>query len=628
MKLVGFDVETQGDEQTWALEPFRARTGGARVSSVAWVPEALSLDDALKGVGQAPAIMHDPTREDLATMLRRAIDERVWVCAWNAAFDVAWLYALDLGDLADRARWLDGMLLWKHCVQTPTFYTGDGARFTFGLKEAVAETWPDHAGYGEGIDFADNAPEARAARLRYNVMDAWFTVQLCRRYLDQMPDLSRRNALIEAQSIPLVARTTVEGIRGNRGKAVILAEKLADSASSAFGTLQQDGSQISEATLRSPIQLRKVIYDEWGLPVSQTTKTGAASTGRAALVELAPVDERAMQVNAYREANNNLTKFAIGLQRSLDYNGDGYTRPSAKIYGTYTGRMTFSSKVGKGKSERPAGVPIHQWKRDPEFRDTIDPPPGYDLLEFDFAGQEFRWMAIESGDATMLALCAPGEDPHSYMGAQIAATDYKALMSSVRAADKSAKRSRQLGKVGNLSLQYRTSAKRLKQVAKVQHKLDLSDHEAQDIWSKYRRTYPGVPRYWQRQIDFVRRNRFVITLAGRRVHIPELSQRMKWSIESTAINFPIQGIGADQKYLALMCGKDTMRRYGARFYFELHDGLFFVCPSHNAYEFARALKPVLSNLPYERAWGLRVPIELPVDAKIGKSWGSLKELQD
>lgn len=81
-----------------------------------------------------------------------------------------------------------------------------------------------------------------------------------------------------------------------------------------------------------------------------------------------------------------------------------------------TGRLTYASKQGRNKDERPIGWAVHQEKRGAPFRRILVPPPGYDLIEFDAAGQEFRWMAIKSGDPVMLHLCAPGEDPHSYMG--------------------------------------------------------------------------------------------------------------------------------------------------------------------------------------------------------------------
>jgi DNA polymerase I-like protein with 3'-5' exonuclease and polymerase domains len=136
----------------------------------------------------------------------------------------------------------------------------------------------------------------------------------------------------------------------------------------------------------------------------------------------------------------------------------------------------------------------------------------------------------------------------------------------------------------------------------------------------------------------------VETIAGRRVWVGHESQwqRMavtqkgdvvseayvdnKWQAESTSINFPIQGSGADQKYLALKVLKDYLPGVAGKFYFELHDGIFIVVPDHRAETVAHEVKALLSNLPYNEAWGVNLPIAFPVDAKLGKTWGTLKEI--
>lgn len=182
--------------------------------------------------------------------------------------------------------------------------------------------------------------------------------------------------------------------------------------------------------------------------------------------------------------------------------------------------------------------------------------------------------------------------------------------------------------------QYRTSARTLVRVAATQHKLKLTPDEALNVWKTYRSTYPGVKNYWKRQIAMARQYGYVTTLAGRRVELgtPDTwvysdDGDATWSHESTAINFPIQGIGADQKYLALLVLRDYLPRVNGRFYFELHDGLFVVVPDEHAERAAHEIKQLLSHLPYKKAWGVTLPIEFPVDVKRGKSWGSLKELK-
>lgn len=237
-------------------------------------------------------------------------------------------------------------------------------------------------------------------------------------------------------------------------------------------------------------------------------------------------------------------------------------------------------------------------------------------------------MAIASGDQTMLQLCLPGEDPHSYMGAVLSGNDYHDLMSLVDAKDALAEANRQLGKVGNLSLQYRTSAKKLRSVARVQYGLPMELPEAQRIHKTYQRTYPQVPQYWDRQIALVKQLGYVETFAGRRVQVTgNWDGEWGWSMGSTSINYRIQGTGADQKYLAMKMLKPYLTSIGGRFGWDLHDGIYMYIPDAVVDRAVVDIHRILDNLPYQEAWGFTPPIPLPWDCKTGKSWGSLKKRQ-
>jgi DNA polymerase-1 len=513
---------------------------------------------------------------------------------------------------------------------------------SFGLKHAVATFMPHEAGYENDVEFGT----VNDVLLEYNKRDALFTLQLAQRFLDQMSfdtDTPRADQhtrsrqkcamLMESKSIPLVAETYVHGLHTDLAALQALDKRLEDDHNLAFVKLKLDTPEVTPEMLSSPKQLSKLLYTTWGLRCSSVTAGGQQSTDKDALHELSLEDPRAAWVRDYREAANNRAKFVTSTLSSIDYNGDGCTRPHAKIYGTYTGRMTYFSKQGKGKAERPTGVALHQWKRDAAFRKTITPPPGYTLLEFDFAGQEFRWMAVEAKDPTMLQLCADGEDAHSYMGARVAGMRYEDLKAAVEDRLPGAKDKRQLGKVANLSLQYRTSPPTLMRVARTNYNLPMELHQAQAIHATYLTTYLQVSKYWDRQIYMGKKYGYVQTLAGRRVCLGPMNaeyadaKAFAWARDSTAINFPIQGVGADQKYLALAVLRNYLPKVDGRFYFELHDGLFIVVPDDKAEKAAHEVKHLLSNLPYKRAWGVDLPIQFPVDAKMGSSWGELKEVK-
>jgi DNA polymerase-1 len=376
------------------------------------------------------------------------------------------------------------------------------------------------------------------------------------------------------------------------------------------------------------------MFEDWGLPVlkqNTSKKTGKTtdSTDKEVLHELSFIDPRAKYLRQYREALGNKTKFVDAPEASAEYNGDGKSHPLAIVFSTYTGRVTYVSKQGKNKDERQIGFALHQEKREERFRDIAIPPEGYTLVEFDAAGQEYRWMAIASGDPAMQHLCMEGEDAHTYMGAQIARRDYTELRAAYAAKDKDAGSARQLGKVANLSCGYRTSAGKLRVVARVNYSLPMELPEATHIRETYLRTYPNVPRYWSRQIEQVKRLGYAETFAGRRVQVQgSWSGDGAWSREATAINYPIQGTGADQKYLALAVLRGYIVKHGIHFAWELHDGLYFYVPTKIVDKVIPEMRYLLNNLPYKKAWGFDPPIPLPWDCKASdKSWGQLKEVK-
>lgn len=620
--MMAFDVETKGVfDSRHALQPFRLRTGEAKLTSsaVAWVE-----DGALKASATA-----NPTRSYHERMLRHAIDNGLTLVGWNMAFDAAWLCAQGLSELVIQAKWLDAMLLWQHLEREPEYFASREKKRPWKLKEAVAEYWPKFAGYGEDIDFQSDDPAVVKKRLNYNKMDVGFTLKLAQIFWNRLEEEGKyrlRNALIEADTIPLVADRTVQGLNVNVQAAHELDEVLVNRRKEILETLEESGA--TAKILASPQQLAQLMYEDWGLPVLKKTPKGAPSTDKEAMYMLAAEDDRAPLVQEFREAHLNRKKFVTNVLESVEYNGDGKTRPNMRIFGTYTGRATFASAQGKNKDKVQTGFALHQMKGAPEFRNLVDAPPGFVIVEWDAASQEYRWMGTESGDETMLSLCLPGEDPHSFMGAQIAHVDYRWLQAN-KDTDKDAKKARKGGKVGNLSCQYRIGYRTLRVRANVNHGLPINDKEAKVIHRTYHGTYKGVEQYWRRQIRKCRRLGYAETLAGRRIQLKgQWTHRQEgWKLESTAVNYPIQGVGADQKYLAMKLLKNVLPQIGGHFYFELHDGLYAILPEKTAMRDGLRVREMLTNLPYKKAWGFTPPVPMPWDMKIGKTWGSLREVE-
>lgn len=626
---IAFDFETSGTLPEYALQPWRVKTGDA------WATSLVTVTKEPKVVGGGLA----PTKGMMRQFLEQALDEKRRILGWNTVFDIQWLLAYGFEKEVFAAKWLDGMLLWRHFYIEPEYETARGKRFSYGLKNAVAKFLPEHAGYEKDIDFHNPDPEVRKELHLYNVKDTLFTYRIAEMIWDALTEQQQRCALLEAASLPMVARANLEGMKIDMLAVHELQQALDDVVAEKMVLLRPLG--VTEETVASPMKLASFLYDEMKYPVLKENKsklTGKVtrSTDKEVLHELAFDHPVARTIKEVREARGNKVKFADNPLEAATYNGDGRARPQGIVFGTYSGRLTYASSMGgTGKGKRQTGFAIHQMKGirsafDTMYRSVVIAPPGYTIMEFDASGQEYRWMAIASGDTTMLTLCEPGEDAHSFMGARINEVDYQTLMRQQHDPDKAiktlAKSMRQLGKVGNLSLQYRTSARKLRVVARVQYNIPMEMPQANLIRATYLKAYPRVPEYWARQINLTKKQGYVETFAGRRVRVEgDWDGSFGWSMASTSINYRIQGTGADQKYLALAVLKDYLVEIGAYFAWDLHDGIYLYVPDHRVDEAAHRIKDILDNLPYEKAWGFSPPIPMPFDCKYGGSWGTLRE---
>lgn len=636
-RFVAFDFETSGVVPEYALQPWRVKEGESWVTSIAIIRWMLVNDvQKLKPHGSTLFIRdHMPWSPAsvecyLRSFLERAIENDWVIVGWNVIFDIQWLIAYGCADLVHKVKWLDGMLLWRHSWVEPEYELDRSKKKSYSLKAAVPEFMPiEHHGYDDDVDFHSTDPLQLLRLQRYNDRDGVYTWIMAKLLWHELTPEQLNAALIESECLSMVAEANFNGMPVDTLVARELSAKLEKTAQDLLEKLEPHG--VTEKVVRSPTQLAKLMFDNWGLPVLKENtgkKTGKVSraTDKEVLHELAFVDARCSDLRSYREALGNRVKFAETPLGSASYNGDGRTRPAAIVFGTYSGRMTYASQQGKGVNTCQTGFALHQEKRGDEYRSIIVAPEGYSLLEVDAAGQEYRWMAIKSGDPAMMEMCQDGEDMHSYMAARVVGQDYRELVNLVSKRDKQAEQHRYLGKVANLSLQYRTYPKTFRKVARVQYNIPMELPEAQRIHRTYQNTYSRVPRYWEHQIQLVKRLGYAETLAGRRVQVVgNWDGPLGWQMQSTAINYPIQGTGGDQKYLALKVLKDYMISIGGLFAWDLHDGLYWWIPTNKLERAAADVSRILANLPYRDAWGFTPPVPLPWDAKIGPGWGYLEK---
>jgi DNA polymerase-1 len=621
MNLYGLDLETDADEvPEYKLQPWRTGKG-------AWVTlVGLSRDKgerALRLADPDPNIVR-AHRFALTGHLRHDTTDGI-ICGANVIFDVAWLIASGFAPVARMNHWLDILLLWKWL---------DPNRFEYNLIAACREFL---AGTPWIEDYIALKLKEKEEGFRtentptYVQLDAKVCPMIAREIIVQLTEQQLKSAMIEQQMIYPLARAWVTGVPLNLNAAQALQEPLEREKQAVA-----DSIPLAQTVLGSPVQLGPVLWDQWlwpeGLKKWARDPKTKTYTDKSILTYATDVDDRAVKILNWRKANTRLSKYVESPIASCRYNDETWTHPSPKVYATYTGRMTYASKIDRKKAH-PIGVALHQWCREKEYRAIIEAPPGFHIVECDAAGQEMRFMGEQSQDPTMLQLFKDGKDPHSVTGAEIGGIQYETFMQRKAEEDESIvgpRGFRYLGKIANLSLQYRTSPKSLKRVARVEYGVDASIEETKHWHATYFKLYPGVRSYWERAITKARELGYVETLGGRRIYIPRWKfthKEWSWSAESTSLNFPVQGTGADQKELAIATLNRELNPEKWLFMFDLHDGLFFLVREDLPDSEIIAAKQILDTLDYTRAWGWTPSIALPWDVERGRNWGSMKEVK-
>ena len=152
--------------------------------------------------------------------------------------------------------------------------------------------------------------------------------------------------------------------------------------------------------------------------------------------------------------------------------------------------------------------------------------------------------------------------------------------------------------------------------------LSVPRGEARDFINAYLERFPGIKSYMDEAKQFARDQRFVETLFGRRIHIPQISEKnpaMRGFAERQAINAPIQGSAADIIKRAMCRLPDALAsaKLDALMLLQVHDELIFEVSEQHAVQAVKVITSVMEQAA-EPVVKLRVP--LIAEAGIAQSW--------
>lgn len=638
MNLNALDIETEATDPAMklhaALQPWRLRQGKARITSVAVARSNGAIDQVVNSGDQRIWL------SDLTELLVSMKGEVAY--AHNALFDVAWLIAQFQPDrmgpvpqIMKDIRWRDTSLLTKWCIngQRP-----ETIRFSYSLANLVATFLPDDPMTPffvkmkmEGVEPGDN-PEYWQKR---GEMDAIMTLKLAQYLQTKLPAEQRKGFLTEQDCIVPVANSWLVGIRVDTDQLARNDKHFLKVRAEAAKKLSLD-SDIFTSTKRLP----DLLYRVWGLPVISRTPKGFPQCNADTLKWLAyqlrndgneEMAERLETIIEAKQAATLHSKYVKSMYEALNHTGDGYIYPAPRIFGTYTGRFTYSSTTsGKDFTEDTSkkfktAIAAHQIPRkDKMVRASLVAPEGFEIYEADASGQESRLMALRSNDEMMIGIFSRDMNFHSMTGASIIGMDYTDFQVAYKAEGDDGgyhTEQRQLGKLTNLSCNYRIGGKALANKAYLEYDTFLTIETGIFLVNTFNRTYKGVPQFWEDVVWESRQKGYTETFGGRRYKLTDWHTH-RWITESSAINVPIQGAGADMKEIAI---KETFEKVPeAIFLLDLHDANFFYVPIDTAPQLHKRLDDTLNGIDYSQYWGFEPAIPLPYESKRGKTFAEVK----
>lgn len=618
-----------------ALEPWRIRQGKAEISSVSVCrPDHSVAQIVNEGRSDWPQQVRD--------LLRTLKGKEVY--GHNTGFDVACMIATiernkcrPVPQEVDEIRWRDTRLLTKWLINGQR---AEEAKFRYSLSNVCATFLKDHPRLPEFLDVKGQvvvAGEDEEYWIGRGQLDVIMTKDLADSLRSKMPDEQRVGYITECGCIVPVANGQLNGIR-------ILVENIdrVESYITEQMRVHAEAIGVSESVLNSPKQLGHLLYDQWGLkPLKWGANGGSTSKDDLLMIQYEQCQDdpilaqRMSHVMHFKKNSTLVSKYIKSLKEALSHTGDGYIYGIPRLFGTYTGRMTYATTTLPKKFR--VSIALHQLPR-PKGGKVIDvskqvkmirglmaPPEGFGLLEFDASGQESRLMAIRSGDPAMIKVFRDGLNFHSMTGSAICGMDYDEFQEKYKEEEKTGgfhTEQRQLGKLTNLSCNYRIGGRALAKKAFVEYDTPMSEETGYFLTNTFGRKYRGVKDYWNEAIKFAKTMGYTECFGNRRYKTHLWDGSNAWRSESSAINFPIQGGGASMKEVSISLSHRMFPN--VHFALDLHDATFNYCELDRLKEIEDEVREALNEIDYERFWGFKPVIPLTYESASGTTFEDVK----
>ena len=356
-----------------------------------------------------------------------------------------------------------------------------------------------------------------------------------------------------------------------------------------------------EFNVGSPKQLGEVLFDEMSLPGGKKGKTGAYATGADVLEELAAQGhDLPARVLDWRQIAKLKSTYSDALAEQI-HPKTGRVHTSYGMTGAATGRLSSNDPNLQN-------IPVRT-EEGRKIRRAFIAEPGCKLLSADYSQIELRLLAHVAGIDTLKKAFRDGLDIHAMTASEMFGVPVKGMDPMIR----------RKAKAINFGIIYGISAFGLA------NQLSIPQGEASTYIKAYFERYPGIKDYMERTKEIARKQGFVTTIFGRKIHVPWINDKIparRSFAERAAINAPLQGAAADIIKRAMIRVPDALKAAGlkATMLLQVHDELVFELPEGEADKTAKVVCEVMerATLP-----ALQLDVPLIVETGVGDDWAAI-----
>jgi DNA polymerase-1 len=536
--------------------------------------------DAKQMPSRAALDLLKPVLED-ASMLKIVQDAKFDMVALSrygielTAIDDPYLmsYALDAGRAEHLPAQLAGSLLGYTCLTA---------------KEVF--------GSGRGAVTMERLPIARAKEYAGEEVDLGLRLWLVLKPRLAAEHVATVYETLERPIAPVLAAMERAGVKVERGALAALSGAFAQELARLEDEIKALAGE--DFNIGSPKQLGEILFDKMGLEGGARTTTGAWSTDASVLEELAVQGhELPRKVLDWRLLAKLKSTYTDALPTYI-HPETGRVHTSYALAATSTGRLASTEPNLQN-------IPVRT-KEGRAIRKAFVAESGKKLISADYSQIELRVLAHMADVKALRQAFADGLDIHAMTASEMFGVPIEGMDPSIR----------RRAKAINFGIVYGISPVGLAA------QLSITRHEAGAYIKTYFERFPGIRDYMEAMKAEARRQGYVKTLFGRKVHYPEINTKnpsLRGNYERAAINAPIQGSAADIIRRAMIRMGPALAEAGlsARMLLQVHDELVFEAPEAEVEKTMEVAQSVMETAP-EPALRLNVPLK--VDVRAGDNW--------